>query len=133
MGHCKSMRIPIILLGNFYKSIVQWYKHISQGIVDGSTSRPALVQDTNYMVEKTYHIAQYLSAFGAYLMPQWPINGSKNGSIYKNVRWNVVVNSRYLSSGQKTFSFGQKLHRKKKIRKNHFFFILKMKKNLNQI
>ena len=28
-----------------------------QGIVDGSASKPALVQDTNYMVEKTYHIA----------------------------------------------------------------------------
>ena len=28
------------------------------------------------MVEKTYHIAPYLSAFWAYLMPQWPIYGS---------------------------------------------------------
>ena len=40
-----------------------------QGI-DGSARKPALVQDTNYMVEKTYQIAQYLGAFGAYLMPQ---------------------------------------------------------------
>ena len=45
-------------------------KNIKQGIVDGSTSKPALRQDTGYMVEKTYHIAPYLGAFGAYLMPQ---------------------------------------------------------------
>ena len=44
---------------------------LKQGIVDGSTSKPALIQDTGYMVEKTYHdIAPYLRAFGAYLMPQ---------------------------------------------------------------
>ena len=42
-----------------------------QGIVDGSISKPALRQNTGYMVEKTYpDIAQYLGAFGAYLMPQ---------------------------------------------------------------
>ena len=45
---------------------------LRQGIVDGSASKPALRQDTGYMVEKTYHvIAPYLGAFGAYLMPQW--------------------------------------------------------------
>ena len=27
-------------------------------------------KDTDYMVEKTYHLAPYLGAFGAYLMPQ---------------------------------------------------------------
>ena len=44
---------------------------ISQGMVDGSTSKPALRQDTGYMVEKTdLDIAPYLGAFGAYLMPQ---------------------------------------------------------------
>ena len=32
--------------------------------------KPALVQDTDYVVEKTYHLAQYFGAFGAYLMPQ---------------------------------------------------------------
>ena len=42
-----------------------------QGMVDGSASKPALRQDTGYMVEKTYlDIAQYLGAFGAYLIPQ---------------------------------------------------------------
>ena len=42
-----------------------------QGMVDGSASKPALRQDTGYMVEKTYlDIAPYLGAFGAYLMPQ---------------------------------------------------------------
>ena len=42
-------------------------------MVDGSASKPALTnrQDTGYKVEKTYYdIAQYLGAFGAYLMPQ---------------------------------------------------------------
>ena len=38
---------------------------ILQGMVDGSASKPALRQDTGYMVEKTYYdIAQYLRAFG---------------------------------------------------------------------
>ena len=42
-----------------------------QGMVDGSASKPALRQDTGYMVEETYlDIAPYLRAFGAYLMPQ---------------------------------------------------------------
>ena len=36
---------------------------IQQGIVDGSASKLALVQDTNYMVEKTCHIAPHLGAF----------------------------------------------------------------------
>ena len=43
----------------------------TQGMVDGSASKPALIQDTGYMVEKTYlDIAPYLGAFGAYLLPQ---------------------------------------------------------------
>ena len=43
---------------------------LSQGL-DGSARKPALRQDTGYMVEKTYpDIAPYLGAFGAYLMPQ---------------------------------------------------------------
>ena len=42
-----------------------------QGMVDGFASKPALRQDTGYMVQKTYYDkAQYLEAFGAYLMPQ---------------------------------------------------------------
>ena len=42
-----------------------------QGMVDGSARKPALRQDTGYMVEKTYiDIAPYLGAFGAYVMPQ---------------------------------------------------------------
>ena len=42
-----------------------------QGMVDGSASKPALRQDTRYMVEKTYYdLAPYLGAFWAYLMPQ---------------------------------------------------------------
>ena len=35
-----------------------------QGMVDGSASKPALRQDTGYMVEKTYNdIAPYLGGF----------------------------------------------------------------------
>ena len=38
---------------------------VLQGMVDGSASKPALRQDTGYMVEKTYYeIAKYLVAFG---------------------------------------------------------------------
>ena len=56
------------------------------------------------MVEKTFpDIAPYLGAFGATVT-----YGSKGFSIYKNERWNLAVNSRYLPSGQKTISFGQK-------------------------
>ena len=48
-----------------------YFHQYKQGIVDGSASKPALRQDPGYMVEKTYYdIAQYLGAFGAYLMPQ---------------------------------------------------------------
>ena len=44
---------------------------VQQGMVDGSASRPALRQDTGFMVEKTYlDIAPYLGALGACLMPQ---------------------------------------------------------------
>ena len=36
------------------------YNNITQGIVDGSASKPALRQDTGYMVEKTFpDIAPY--------------------------------------------------------------------------
>ena len=38
---------------------------MSQGIVDGSARKLALIQDTGYMVEKTYHdIALYLGLLG---------------------------------------------------------------------
>ena len=78
--------------------------YLKQGIVDSYVSKPALRQDTGYMVEKTYHdIAPYLGAFGAFLM-----SGSKGVFIYQNDRWNVAINSHYLSFGQKNISFGQK-------------------------
>ena len=54
-----------------------WNK-IKQGIVDGAASKPALRQDTGYIVEKTYHElapylgARYLGPFGAYLTSQGP-------------------------------------------------------------
>ena len=62
--------------------------------------KPAHVQDTEYMVEKTYQLTPYVAAFGAYLEPQWPIYGSKGVSIYQKDRWNVAVNTGYLPSGQ---------------------------------
>ena len=57
------------LYSSKYKDIKMSVKNLPQG-VDGSALKPALVKDTNYMVEKTYHMAPYLDAFGAYLMPQ---------------------------------------------------------------
>ena len=53
----------------FYQNL--WFlDKVTQGI-DGSAHKPTLIQDTGYMVEKTYFdIAPYLGAFGAYLMPQ---------------------------------------------------------------
>ena len=58
-----------LLMKRFITLISKQY--IQQGMVEGSASKPALRQDTGYMVEKTYYdIAQYLGAFGAYLMPQ---------------------------------------------------------------
>ena len=47
-------------------------RKIEQGMVDGSACKPALRQVTGYMVEKTYHLAQYLGPFGTYFMPQGP-------------------------------------------------------------
>ena len=61
----------IQLVLNYQSGGRQIRAKLAQGIVDGSASKPALRQDTGYMVEKTYHdIAPYLGALGAYLMPQ---------------------------------------------------------------
>ena len=38
--------------------------------INGSVRKPTLIQETGYMIKKTYHIAPYLGAVGAYLMPQ---------------------------------------------------------------
>ena len=61
---------------------------------------------TDYMVEKSYHLSQYLGLFGAYFMPQGPKQGSKQVPIYQIDRWNVAINSRYIPSVQKAVSFG---------------------------
>ena len=37
--------------------------------IDGSARKPALVHDTDYMLEKTYHLAPCFSSFESYLMP----------------------------------------------------------------
>ena len=70
--------------------------------------KPALVQDTDNEVDKTYHLAQYVGPFEAYLELQWPLYGSKGVSVHQKDWWNVAVNSRYLKSSQKTITFGQK-------------------------
>ena len=56
----------------FYHMFFSWSKNnMQQGMVESSASKPALRQDTCYMVEKTYSdIAPYLGAFGSYVMPQ---------------------------------------------------------------
>ena len=43
-------------------------KTYPQGI-DGSAGKPALEQDTDYMVKKSYNWEPYLDPFGAYLFP----------------------------------------------------------------
>ena len=60
--------------------------------------KPALVQDTDYMVEKTYQLAPYLGAIEAYLM-MFPYN-----------RWNVAVNSplQFSATGPITWNGSQK-------------------------
>ena len=66
------MYLPIVagLLSGMCVKVVSYDIIPTQGI-DGSARKPVLIQDTGYMVEKTYHdIAPYLGAFGAYLMPQ---------------------------------------------------------------
>ena len=61
---------PWQVWGRSVHRVLALYSRLSQGI-DGSARKPALRQDTGYVVEKTYHdIAPYLGAFGAYLMPQ---------------------------------------------------------------
>ena len=65
---------------------------IEQGI-DGSASKPALVffyRILAIMVEKTYHIAPYLDAFEAYLLPQLPIKVLECISMDQNNRWYAV-------------------------------------------
>ena len=37
--------------------------------IDGSVRKPALIQDTDYLVEKTYNSPAYVGPFGAFLMP----------------------------------------------------------------
>ena len=79
--HQMNLQINNIYLNIFENKIV-WkiFKHVflgqhllktlTQGIT-GSAPKPTLIQDTGYMIEKTYHdLAPYLVAFGAYLMPQ---------------------------------------------------------------
>ena len=53
--------------------------------------------------------------FSTILRPYWGLfNASvihielKRSSMYQNDRWNMAINSHYLPSGQKAFSFGQK-------------------------
>ena len=41
--------------------------------MDGFARNPALIQDTQKMVEKNYHLTSYCDHFGAYLMTYWPI------------------------------------------------------------
>ena len=54
---------PIELKPNYLTTSQSTYLP-TQGMIDGSASKPALRQDTGYMVDKTYHIAPYFGAFG---------------------------------------------------------------------
>ena len=46
--------------------------------IDGSARKPALLQDTDYIVEKTWYVVLYLGAFWAYLMPLCTIGNQYN-------------------------------------------------------
>ena len=62
--------------------------------IDGSSRKPLLIQDTEYVVEKTYNLAQYLGTFGASVT----LTGLKSVLIYQKDCWNVAVNLHYLQS-----------------------------------
>ena len=80
IGQFGCIHSGLLLLENVTVLIMMYHRgnfgdntkyYLIQGMVDGSASKPALRQDTGYIVEKTYHdIAPYLGAFVAYLMPQ---------------------------------------------------------------
>ena len=75
--------------------------------MDCSSRKPALVQDTDYMVEKTYHLAPYFGALGAYLMPPWPIQSSTGISIHQNDRWTWPSTHVIFHLVKKDISIGQ--------------------------
>ena len=69
------------MLENFYisdfslKGVFKMWKVFQIQGIDGFACKPALVQDIDYMVERTYHLKPYMCPFGAYLMSQWHIEG----------------------------------------------------------
>ena len=67
---CQTRKLGWALAENISLHALAEYLYNIQGKVDSSASKPALVQDTNYMVEKPYHNPQNLGACGPYLMPQ---------------------------------------------------------------
>ena len=71
VGRSIKFSLPEKIADKRYK--IREHFKVTQKIVEGSASKLALVQDTNYMVWKKYHISPYLGAFGAYLMTQGPI------------------------------------------------------------
>ena len=73
------------------------------GIVDGSASKLALIQDTGYMVEKTYHdIAPYLGAFGPIYCLSDPY------MVQKVISYIKTIVGTWRSSVKKNIGFGQK-------------------------
>ena len=57
----------------YTKTIVEMWR--STHVIFHLAKKPLVLVKTtpkDYMVEKTYHLAQYLGPFGAYFMPQGP-------------------------------------------------------------
>ena len=69
--------------------------------IDGSRRKPTHAHDTDYMVDKTYHLAPYFGPLEAYWMPYWPLQHLKGVPIYQK----VVAHPWYLQSGPKTISW----------------------------
>ena len=80
------------MMARVYEICIDCSRVLSGWCTDSSVSKPALVQHTDYIVEKE----TYLDLFGDYLMHQLHIKDSKGVSIFKNNCCNVVVKSCYL-------------------------------------
>ena len=110
--HVFSYSFPIALCVKhlpFQPEAVGGCTFITQRILDGSASKPALRQDTGY--NGWENLPWYWTIFGGF----WGLFNASVTHIW--FKWcfhiqkqslNEAVNSRYIPSGQKTISFGQK-------------------------
>ena len=67
-----KLHIPFDFVQMQFKNQAYLWNLLWQGI-DSYAHKPALIQDTDYMVKKTDNLAPYLGPFGADFMPQLPV------------------------------------------------------------